>query len=108
MNTGNAKMSGAQREKGPRSLYDSVGRRKTPLPMTALMHMATKPQKPTARTSFSDSVTAVRYRTVAAGPVEGNSRCCPSNRHEHTSSADCFRGCSVRRRLLHFSAPYGE
>src|SRR5205823_12192641 len=75
MNTGNAKMSGAQREKGPRSLYDSVGRRKTPLPMTALMHMATKPQKPTARTSFSVFAVAIapqhvprqgiRHRSVA-------------------------------------------
>src|SRR5438270_3810552 len=53
MNTGTANSSGAHSEKGPRSLYDSVGRRKTPLPTTALMHMATRPQKPTARTSFS-------------------------------------------------------
>ena len=30
MNTGTAKISGAQSENGPRSLYDSVGRRKTP------------------------------------------------------------------------------
>src|SRR5882757_3814423 len=53
MNTGNAKISGAQSENGPRSLYDSVGSRKTPLPTTALMHIATRPQKPTARTNFS-------------------------------------------------------
>src|SRR4051795_10969153 len=32
MNTGIAKSSGAQSENGPRSLYDSVGRRKTPEP----------------------------------------------------------------------------
>src|SRR5438105_11749088 len=54
MNTGTANSSGAHSENGPRSLYDSVGRRKTPLPMTALMHMATRPQKPTARTSFAE------------------------------------------------------
>src|SRR5712691_250034 len=30
MKTGSAKISGAQSENGPRSLYDSVGRRKTP------------------------------------------------------------------------------
>src|SRR5437588_864910 len=54
MNTGTANSSGAHNENGPRSLYDSVGRRKTPLPMTALMHMATRPQKPTARMSFAE------------------------------------------------------
>src|SRR5436190_12203048 len=53
MNTGTAKISGAHSENGPRSLYDSVGSRKTPEPTTALMHMATRPQKPTARTSFA-------------------------------------------------------
>src|SRR5580765_5120440 len=53
MKTGSAKISGAQSEKGPSSLYDSVGSRKTPLPTTALMHIATRPQNPTARTSFS-------------------------------------------------------
>src|SRR5437016_13730292 len=53
MNTGTANSSGANNENGPRSLYDSVGRRKTPLPMTALMHMATRPQKPTALTSLA-------------------------------------------------------
>src|SRR5438046_4719569 len=53
MKTGIAKVSGAQSENGPRSLYDSVGKRKTPEPTTALMHIATRPQKPTARTSFS-------------------------------------------------------
>ena len=52
MNTGTAKISGAHSENGPRSLYDSEGRRKTPLPTTALMHMATRPQKPTARISL--------------------------------------------------------
>src|SRR5437763_7447293 len=51
--TGTAKINGAHSEKGPSSLYDSVGSRKTPLPTTALMHIATKPQNPTARTSFS-------------------------------------------------------
>src|SRR5437588_309501 len=40
MKTGSAKISGAQSENGPRSLYDSEGSRKTPLPMTALMHIA--------------------------------------------------------------------
>src|SRR5204862_3402072 len=54
MNTGTANSSGAHSEKGPRSLYDSAGRRKTPEPTTALMHMATRPQKPTALTSFVD------------------------------------------------------
>src|SRR5438876_4753510 len=53
MKTGTAKSSGAHKENGPRSLYDSVGRRKTPEPTTALMHMATRPQKPTARTSLT-------------------------------------------------------
>src|SRR5205823_135463 len=53
MNTGIEKISGAHSEKGPSSLYDSVGRRKTPEPTTALMHIATRPQKPTALTSFS-------------------------------------------------------
>src|SRR6266699_2754249 len=49
MNTGTAKISGAHSENGPRSLYDSVGSRKTPEPTTALMHIATRPQKPTVR-----------------------------------------------------------
>src|SRR3954465_8597566 len=56
MKTGIAKSSGAQSEKGPRSLYDSLGRRKTPEPTTALMHIAISPPKPTARTSFTCSL----------------------------------------------------
>src|SRR5438876_10912449 len=53
MNTGTANSSGAHNENGPRSLYDSGGRRETPLPTTALIHMATRPQKPTALTSLA-------------------------------------------------------
>src|SRR4051812_49377718 len=63
MNTGNAKISGAQSENGPSSLYDSVGSRNTPLPTTALMHIATRPQNPTARTSFSVDLSGMNGRT---------------------------------------------
>src|ERR1051326_4452490 len=37
MNTGTEKSSGAHNENGPRILYDSVGKRNTPEPTTALM-----------------------------------------------------------------------
>src|SRR6185436_308211 len=66
MNTGTANSSGAHSEKGPRSLYDSEGRRKTPEPTTALMHIATRPQKPTVRTSFT-----VGFSFIALGSFPG-------------------------------------
>src|SRR5262245_60996115 len=47
MNTGTANNRGAHNENGPRSTNDSCGKRKTPEPMTALIHMATRPQNPT-------------------------------------------------------------
>src|SRR5436305_1090319 len=62
-NTGTAKISGAQSENGPSSLYDSVGSRNTPLPTTALTHIATRPQNPTARTSFSVELSGMNGRT---------------------------------------------
>src|SRR5947209_3066789 len=83
MNTGIAKSSGAHNENGPSSLYDSVGRRKTPEPTTALMHIATRPPKPTARTSFTGWSVLMLFslsprfcgERVAEGRVRGRATC---------------------------------
>ena len=67
MKTGTANNSGPQSENGPSSLNDSEGRRNTPEPTTALMHMATSPQNPTVRMSLGEPVACIEWRAACSG-----------------------------------------